>query len=274
MKLSILKRKSSSMTTVKKIVENLQDMQLLRKTDSNRVDTEILFRWGATYPMTNLFEINTPKMIQITDNKRLTRKILRDNHISIPKTYFSKVEIHRDGDTHYPLIGRTKYHSQGKGTIISNNMRDIDADRCSVYWSEIIDKDREFRIYVFFGKIIGVEEKIPDDRNCVLWNFSTGNAKFRGIKRDNYPIAVCTLAIHAIEIIGIDFAAVDIISKGRQNYVLELNTSPSCSGIRCRCIAKGLEWAKSRIETNRVIPQHFVLPNTIRSYVELVHPCM
>lgn len=274
MKLSILKRKNSSLTTVKKIVENLQDVPLLRRKDIDKVNTEILFRWGAAYPMASGFEINTPKTIQITDNKKLTRKLLQDDHIAIPKTYFNKAEIHRNCNIHYPLIGRAKYHSQGKGVIISNNIRDVDADGDSAYWSEIIDKDREFRIYVFFGKIIGVDEKIPEDRNCVLWNFSIGNAKFRNIKWDDYPIAVCILAIRATETIGIDFAAVDIISKENQNYILELNTSPSCSGAMCRHIAKCLEWAKNRIETNHAMPQHFVLPNTVRNYRELIHPCM
>jgi glutathione synthase/RimK-type ligase-like ATP-grasp enzyme len=274
MKLSILKRKGSRLTTVKKIIENLQDVRLLKKEDSPRINAEILFRWGASYPIESLFEINTPQMIETTDNKKRTRRILKDNHIPIPKTYFNKNEIHNSNHLHYPIIGRTKYHSQGKGVIISNNIRDINADEHSAYWSEVIDKDREFRIYVFFGKIIGAEEKIPNDYNCIIWNFSIGNAIFRIIKQENYPITVCTLAIQAAEVIGIDFAAVDIISKGDQNYVLELNTSPSCTGARCRAIAKGIEWAKNKIETNHTIPRHLELPNIIRSYRELIHPCL
>lgn len=274
MKLSIISRKGSSPKTLNNILKNLQDGQLLQRKNADRINTEILFRFGTMQPATSLFEINTPQLIKTVDNKPLTRRILYDNHIAIPKTYFNKVEIHRNNRIHYPLIGRPQYHNGGKKIIISNNMRDINADRQSAYWSEIIDKDKEFRVYVFFGKVIGVEEKIPYDRNCIAWNFATGNSRFESLHWNDYPIAVCILAIHAAEVIGIDFTAVDVISKGDQNYILELNTSPSCSGARCRCIARGLTWVKKKIETNHTIPKHLILPNIIRSYRELIHPCM
>jgi len=274
MQISISRSAGSSMTTIERILDHLDDAKLIQQEDMDRAKVDILFRFGGVRTQRSSFEINTPTMIKAINNKPFTRRLLYEGLISIPVTYFSKAEIEQADHIHFPLIGRAKYHLQGKGVIISNNIRDIKLDTKSRYWSEIIDKDREYRVYVFFGKVIGMEEKIPKDRNNIVWNFHAGNSVFKSIKYINYPIDVCVLAIQAAKCINIDFSAVDIISKKNKHYILELNASPSCSANRCHRIAQVLNWAKEEIERDGRKPQHFVLPNIIRSYKELIHPCL
>lgn len=275
MKISISRSAGSSMATVERIISNIGDARLIEREGMNKSKADILFRFGGVRTHRSSFEINTPTMIRTMNNKPLTRRLLQEGHVRIPLTYFSKAEVERSRHARFPLIGRGQYHLQGKGVVICNNLRDVNRDMKSRYWSEIIDKDREYRVYVFFGKVVGMEEKVPKDRNKVVWNYHAGNSVFESIKWKNYPLSVCKLAVQAAECIGVDFSAVDLISKDDDHYVLELNASPSCSKSKCRRIAQALCWAKEKIEKDGKKPKHLTLPNTIKSYKDIMHPvCM
>lgn len=91
-------------------------------------------------------------------------------------------------------------------------------------------------MHVFCGEIIAVQQKrkredATHDENQALirsydngWVFCVDNVTFPD---DNSKAAVADASVQAVEAVGLDFAAVDIIlGKDGQEYVLELNTAP------------------------------------------------
>lgn len=111
-----------------------------------------------------------------------------------------------------------------------------------------IDKDLEFRVDVFQGKAFrfhvktGPDDKIAWNREGTEWSTYGKKTMLRG-PTEKYPTAtesqvreVIALAKKAVEAIGYDFGAVDIIREQRTNkmYVLEVNSAPSLdeNGVR------------------------------------------
>lgn len=106
-----------------------------------------------------------------------------------------------------------------------------------LYTKGVLGNRREYRVHVFKGKIIHVAQKrrrdgfaeIEGNNNLVRnhhtgWVYSTQNmtALNAAGKRE---------AIKAINAIGLDFGAVDIITNRDQAWVLEVNTAPGMEGV-------------------------------------------
>lgn len=104
-----------------------------------------------------------------------------------------------------------------------------------LYTKAILQERREFRIHVMDGKITYVQQKRRRDgfrenetySNLVRnhhtgWIYATQNADVCDeAKRE---------AIKAIEALGLDFGAVDVITRRGEAWVLEVNTAPGMSG--------------------------------------------
>lgn len=107
--------------------------------------------------------------------------------------------------------------------------------RAQLYTKAILQERREFRIHVMDGKITYVQQKRRRDgfrenetySNLVRnhhtgWIYATQNADVCDeAKRE---------AIKAIEALGLDFGAVDVITRRGEAWVLEVNTAPGMSG--------------------------------------------
>ena len=270
-------RKKGSRSTCEGIIDRIHrhEVQCVLNGEFNsKPKPNILIRWNdATTKLDAPIEVNTAQMVCLMNDKVKTRQILIENNISVPKTYFSKDEM-LNNQVNFPLIGRKTRHSQGRRMKILRRKRDIVRDRSSTYWSEFIPKDREFRVFVFFGYILGICEKIPNDPKAIAWNNSLGNGIFETMKRENFPLDVSLLALKATHVLGIDFAAVDIMSKEQNNYILELNSGPTCSEHRQFLFARAFKWLIKQIEKSATKPNYFNLPNRVDNYKDILHPCV
>lgn len=118
--------------------------------------------------------------------------------------------------------------SQGKGIIIITNPNEI--VYCPMYTKGIL-KAHEYRVHVFGNKIIDVTKKRRRndiERNDYIRNLANGWVYCRdGIE---YPDALIDTAKQAINALGLDFGAVDILLRKNVPYVLEINTAPGLSG--------------------------------------------
>lgn len=103
-------------------------------------------------------------------------------------------------------------------------------------YTAYIPKKIEYRAHVFNGKVIDIQQKKKkkdfDDstRNTRIRNLSNGYV----YTRDNVvpPEGFADLAIAAVQAVGYNYGAVDIIYNEKQNklYVLEVNSRPGLMG--------------------------------------------
>jgi glutathione synthase/RimK-type ligase-like ATP-grasp enzyme len=252
----------------------------------DRVD--LLIRWGCTsefpYKSDSYITINDSKSIHAVGDKAESRKIMQENNISVPISFFNKKEITDyfcntglcNTDFDIPLlIGRPRTHHQGRNIAQINNLDELDNDNISEYWSEFIDKDREFRVFVFFGKVIAVAEKIPTDKTKIAWNKFGKGSSFVNVKWKEWPIEVCKEALKSSQLFNIDFCGVDVMLAYDKPYILEINSAHSLSSeYRQNCFTKAVNWLIDYVEENNEKPDNFVLDEIVTCYKQLIHPCM
>lgn len=125
-----------------------------------------------------------------------------------------------------------------------------------LYTRGIQGQRREWRVHIFKGNISYVQKKIrrngyredPNYREDVR-NHHTGwvySNQFSDTPNDQ----VLANAALAVEAMGLDFGAVDVISRGDQAWVLEVNTAPGLSGTTLETYQRNVvEYVKS-MDTN------------------------
>lgn len=105
-----------------------------------------------------------------------------------------------------------------------------------LYTKAITGPRREWRVHVFEGVITYVQKKIrrngyrdnPDYREDVR-NHHTGWV-YSNAFNDSPNDQVLIQAHKAVQALGLNFGAVDLISKGEEAWVLEVNTAPGLTG--------------------------------------------
>ena len=120
----------------------------------------------------------------------------------------------------------------GAGIVLSTPETIADAP----LYTRLMAPANEYRVHVFMGKVIDYTKKIKrtDDRivsradNDYIKNLDAGWEFIRDVAPRE---SVKTLALAAIEALGLDFGSVDIIRHNRVNYFLETGTAPGLSPI-------------------------------------------
>lgn len=120
--------------------------------------------------------------------------------------------------------------SQGNGIrIVETN--DV-LSECPLY-TKHITKAREYRVHVFNGKVIDIQQKKRRQGDVFQDGLVKNLANGWVFCRDNItipPQEINEVAINAINALGLDFGAVDILSKDDKVYVLEINTAMGLQG--------------------------------------------
>lgn len=144
-------------------------------------------------------------------------------------------------DVTVPLMGRSLHHTRGSDIIVyrvhqPSRMYNVRHD----YFTQLVPKAREYRVWAFRGTPIGTYEKVLSyprkngrhGRHVEVWNWRNGYAyEFR--HPDNVEALLKDVGTAAVEALGLDFGASDIIlGTDRDYYVLEVNTAPGVEGPR------------------------------------------
>lgn len=284
MRIVLLRRKRFAISVCRGMKKSLsetfeRDVQVIPDSQKGLYPptADILIRWGTRKSYPSNITINEPEMIKRINDKILSRTLLQEEGISIPKTYYNKEDILYTEDTpiSYPLIGRERFHSQGKNMIISHNKQDVMRDYTSEYWSSFIKKDKEFRVYIFFNKVLAVSEKIPGFPNRISWNNSRSNGIFQNIGWKRWNLDVCNEAIKASNLFHMDFCAIDVILKDGTPYILELNSAPSISDYRQELFSRGFDWVIDFYNENDTKPEHFdVIEPSPTRYQKIIFPSL
>lgn len=189
----------------------------------------ILIRWGSYYETADIadsVDYNSREAIIRATNKSLSRKMLSEAGVPVPRVVTPDSE-----DIGYPLIARPRFHSLGQDLIVIQHREDFVSHYTehapkNWYYSEFVDKVREFRVHVGHGKILCILEK-PGHPDKISWNRAQTNLSAVLLQPVEWDLAVIRESIKAVKAIQMDFAGVDVIvDRQGKAYVIELNTTP------------------------------------------------
>ena len=221
-----------------KLLKQETEIKFLRKNTSRKLPSNLtVINWGCSeYPNRELNSsvfLNKPESVYKASNKLSTLISLRDSGI-VPDFTENASEA-RIMAQRGIVVARTLLRANsGRGIqIIPKGSEDIPE---APLYVKYIKKKKEFRVHVFKGEILFVQEKkrrndIPDEQvNWQIRNHSNGfifahNDVEIGDEGLNNAIIACNT-------LGLDFGAVDVIWNERENkyYVLEVNTAPGITG--------------------------------------------
>lgn len=242
MKIAILRRRFLGYKSCRKIKDFITEDATVIRTDKmeNFKDEEydLVIRWGTTAKFPQAKKVlNKASAIRTCSNKGLSREVMIADGVLCPKM---------NDNAGFPCIVRPTFHSQGKHLYFCNTEEElanaitaIDGD---YYISEYIDKEREFGVFVFDGRVSSMVEKVAKtDEHAVAWNVAQGTHKFENLKWSEWDIPAAKEALKAVKALKLDFGRVDIMIKDGKAYVLEVNsahslTSPYRQNVFAKCV--------------------------------------
>lgn len=240
----------------------------IRDCRSDRVipgDVDTVIRWGCTTGVECQREINTAVAISRISAKNTFRKILEPEGLC-PPTWHKWEEV---PDEACPVVVRPAVHSKGRDFYYCPEPENIpEATRhfVSYYITKFIEKEAEYRAFVAQGKVVWMARKFPAREDDKIWNVENGG-HFENVRWKEWPASVCDYAIRACKLAELDFGAVDLITKGKDAYVLEINSAPALTTpYRTECTITTLKWMLEgkEVEDN---PER-------RGYGRYIHPAV
>lgn len=197
---------------------------------------KLVLNWGSSKLPEEVMKsrvVNNHIAVRWAADKLMSFKAMQLAGVSVPR--FSEslqeaVEMLKDGE----VVVRTVLNGHsGKGIIIASGEEELVE---APLYVQYVKKKKEFRVHVFNGKVIDVQRKarkldVPDDDvNWKVRNLEGGFIYARGDVEEDERME--EESIKAVQSLGLDFGAVDVIYNEREDkyYVLEVNTAPGLTG--------------------------------------------
>jgi len=237
----------------------------------DRVD--LLIRWGCSVPLDTHIPLVYNKGIGSMNNKGRVRQLLYENNIPVPKpvSHDDIFGARYNYTFRFPIVVRPAFHQRGKNFLLFNNLTELGEGWGKIgrldnpYISEFYPKTTEYRVHVGHGKVLLVQQKVqtsvPVGEN---WSHENGYT-FEVIGWKQYRKEIVDLAVRTIEVVGLDFGAVDIMADPLDSslpvaVVCEVNTSPRLEGYTAQRYAEYFDWL---IRTREV--RHFKIPVDLKA---------
>ena len=195
--------------------------------------SRVIINWGSSGVCdTNATVINSASAVSVASNKLSTLAAFQINDIPHPDYTTDKDKATGWIEQGFKVVCRTLLtaHS-GQGIVVAGSLGElVDAPLYTKY----IRKQKEFRVHVFSSKILDIQEKrrssSVDDHHPYIRNHANGYVFCRG--DINEPDDLRGVAISAVDALGLDFGAVDVVWNEAQDkcYVLEVNTACGLEG--------------------------------------------
>mgnify|MGYP001603128499 FL=1 len=201
-------------------------------------ERNILVRWGSRWEGNADLSINSADSVDAARDKRTSRTLMG---ALAPATWL------RADDVQLPCIVRPRHHHAGTQFHVCHANADLRTAirRCGFGWyaSPIIQKQREFRVFVLHGRVIRVSEKLPPTGGGIAWNLGAGGGS-RTLKRATWPMEAIRVAVAATKAVGLDWAATDVaVDTTGKAVVFEVNTAPGLNNMKTiGKIATALTW--------------------------------
>lgn len=255
----IAKRKTGwyEYTQKEKTWKPLRSVMSILQGDNNVIN------WGNhIFRENEYFKLNVPSAISRTSHKTTARKILQNAGVKVPQTYFYDDNINLQK---FPLIARPPKHEKGKNFFVLNSQKDFEhiwnqngGNIKDWYFSEIFEKTNEYRVHVAHGKVLLVNEK-SFKKGDIVTTAEVNRGDWRVLNWGEFNPRICMESIRAAEILGLDYAAVDVMYNSDNNTlaICELNTDPDVgTQYTSGKYAAYFDWA-----IRHDFPEHFKLEN-------------
>jgi glutathione synthase/RimK-type ligase-like ATP-grasp enzyme len=181
-----------------------------------------VINWGSGNCPFNAVNVKTTD----ASNKLTAFLKMQAAGVSVPEFCVGKESVLNMLEKGRTVFARKYLNSHsGKGIVSIKEPGDIvDAP----LYVEYIPKKFEFRVHIMKGKVIHVQQKKLKTGHAPHQVRNLDNGYVFAINDIEVPPSVITEAGAAVQALGLDFGAVDIVynEKHQKAYVLEVNTAP------------------------------------------------
>lgn len=197
----------------------------------------MVINWGASQLLermrvTDTRIVNTPKQVKIAGNKLFAFQALQGGpNIRIPEFTTDRTVAQEWVPQSGVVVRHVLSGHSGNGIEV---VREGELPRAPLY-TKLLKKKKEFRVHVMDGEVIDVQEKrkrsdYEGEFDSTVRNYHTGWVYCRG--NIEQPDGLAEQAIGAVQALGLDFGAVDILYNQHYNTctILEVNTAPGLEG--------------------------------------------
>lgn len=225
--------------SAKALAQELGAIRVYPDRNYRRRDSDIIINWGNSKTPSWLYSMyqirNGPINVRVASNKLWTFTTLKEIN-SIPE--YTKVSI-PDWATDVNeakqwdgiVVCRTNLQGHsGNGIVIAHNPDEI--VQAPLYTKHVRHK-YEYRVHVMNGEVIDYvlkKKREGVDADTLVRSYDNGWVFAReGVE---LPDDVKLQACNAVSALGLDFGAVDVAYREREDkaYVLEVNTAPGLIG--------------------------------------------
>ena len=193
--------------------------------------------WWSEAQRLGVRVINQPSAVELASNKLAAFETMKESEVSIPEYTVDRQEATRWRNEGRVVVARTLLRgSEGRGIVICQREEGIEEPPIvsAPLYVQYIKKQAEYRIHVFDGEVIDVQEKKTrqgaENINYQIQSYNNGFIFAReGVTP---PVQVLEEAKKAVVSLGLCFGACDLVYNRHYNkaYVLEINTAPGMSG--------------------------------------------
>lgn len=244
MTLKILPYKIGSLSA-KRLARTLGILRVSPSYNAKRSDT--IINWGNSHPPHFRWmdqDLNKPHAIALASNKLHTFAELVCKGFNYLPQFTKEFEDAEDwiDNGHTVYCRRFLSSHSGHGIVIADRVDKL--INAPLYTIKTKHRD-EYRVHVFKGEIIDVQKKKKrlgfNGSSTGIRNHSSGWVYARS--DIEYPDILCSIAIQAVELLGLDFGAVDIGHRVRDNkfFVFEINTAPGLEGSTLTAYANAIK---------------------------------
>lgn len=192
-----------------------------------------IINWGNhIFSQDEMFVMNCPSAIANATNKGRARMILQEAGVKVPfTTQTNNLQVYRD--MKFPVIVRPNFHHGGQhfhklNTLMGLRGFFLEKYVSDYYVSELFEKTAEYRVHVGHGKVLFIQQK-PLVEGEIRANQAVNHQHWTVLKWSEFHPGICQESILAVENLGLDYGAVDIMHNAESDTmaVCEVNTSPS-----------------------------------------------
>lgn len=236
----------SSRPTGRAIARQLETTACGIKVPSFQPD--VLIRWGSRKAMPKCpIELNVASAIKLAADKVQAIKAFQNAGVYTIPVYDTWEDATQNAGGNI-ILGRNRSGFGGKDIAVYDRFEMFGGlwpkkpEREHEWYTLYYPPTREVRIHVVGEKVVRVQGKYCDfpelaENNPFVRNYAHGY-RFRTPDRELHRNRKAQ-AILAVQALGLDFGAVDMLLFGsdRDSRVLEVNTAPACSPLTARCYA-------------------------------------